>query len=118
MTTPSRRLLMLQAAALAGAALSPASWTSAVARARLAEDPFTLGVASGEPEADGVVLWTRLAPRPLDPDGGMPAQPVRVRWSLAEDPAFRRTVARGDVLARPEAAHAVHVEVAGLRHLP
>jgi hypothetical protein len=37
--------------------------------------PFTLGVASGDPLPDGVVLWTRLAPGPLAEDGpgGMPA---------------------------------------------
>ena len=34
--------------------------------------PFTLGVASGDPVPDGVVLWTRLAPDPLVPGGGMP----------------------------------------------
>ncbi|HTO55264.1 MAG TPA: PhoD-like phosphatase N-terminal domain-containing protein, partial [Myxococcota bacterium] len=28
-------------------------------------DPFSLGVASGEPAPDGFVLWTRLAPDPL-----------------------------------------------------
>ena len=31
-----------------------------------ASDPFTLGVASGIPREDSVVLWTRLAPRPLE----------------------------------------------------
>ena len=37
--------------------------------------PFTLGVASGDPVPDGVVLWTRLAPDPLVPGGGMPGAP-------------------------------------------
>jgi alkaline phosphatase D len=40
--------------------------------------PFTLGVASGDPAPGGVVLWTRLAPAPLLPDGGMPARAVPV----------------------------------------
>ena len=31
--------------------------------------PFTLGVASGEPVSSGVVLWTRLAPEPLNGGG-------------------------------------------------
>ena len=35
-------------------------------------DPFTLGIASGDPLPDSVVLWTRLAPAPLKTDGGMP----------------------------------------------
>lgn len=80
-------------------------------------DPFTLGVASGEPTADGVVLWTRLAPRPLADDGmgGMPARSVDVEWEIAADEKFRRVEQRGVTAATPESAHAVHVEVAGLR---
>jgi len=112
---PSRRLLLGQAAVLAGAALLPGAWTPAVAAARIADDPFTLGVASGEPTPDGMVLWTRLAPKPLDPDGGMPLAPVAVTWEVGEDRGLKRIVARGRVRAVPEAAHSVHVEVAGLR---
>ena len=48
--------------------------------ARLSADPFTLGVASGYPTPEGVILWTRLAPEPLAPGGGMPAEVVAVRW--------------------------------------
>ena len=44
--------------------------------------PFSLGVASGDPLPDGIVLWTRLAPQPLD-GGGMPMVPVPVQWELA-----------------------------------
>jgi alkaline phosphatase D len=40
---------------------------------RLQSNPFTLGVASGDPLPDGVVLWTRLAPEPLTADGGLGA---------------------------------------------
>ncbi len=78
------------------------------------DDPFTLGIASGDPLPDGVVLWTRLAPDPLGEAGGMPARAVQVRWEVAEDEKFTRVVQYGDVLARPENAHAVHVTVAGL----
>ena len=79
--------------------------------------PFRLGVASGDPRSDGVVLWTRLAPEPLADDGfgGMPPVRVPVRWELAEDENFRRVVRRGDVAADPDLAHSVHVEVDGLR---
>ena len=31
-----------------------------------ASNPFTLGVASGSPKDDSMVLWTRLAPDPLN----------------------------------------------------
>ena len=62
-------------------------------------DPFTLGVASGDPLRDSIVLWTRLAPEPLRADGGMPAKPVEVRWELAKDPGMRRLVDRGKTTA-------------------
>ena len=63
--------------------------------------PFTLGVASGDPLPDGVVLWTRLAPEPLAPDGagGMPAGTVPVQWEVARDERFRKPVRRGIALA-------------------
>jgi alkaline phosphatase D len=75
---------------------------------------FGLGVASGEPLPDSVVLWTRLAPDPLN-GGGMPPAPVAVGWEVAEDAAMQRVVARGCAEARAEWAHAVHVEAKGLR---
>ncbi|MFB4314741.1 alkaline phosphatase D family protein [Actinomadura sp. 21ATH] len=80
-------------------------------------DPFTLGVASGDPLPDGFVLWTRLAPVPLAADGhgGMPLRPFTVRYEVAEDAGFKRVVKRGQALATPELAHSVHAEVHGLR---
>jgi alkaline phosphatase D len=79
------------------------------------DDPFRLGVASGDPDHQGVVLWTRLAPRPLDPDGGMSPDPVPVAWEVAEDESFRRIAARGSAQAGPRLGHSVHMEVEGLR---
>jgi len=64
---------------------------------------FTLGVASGEPRPESVVLWTRLAPRPLQADGGMPPRPVLVRWQVARDDRFQQIVQQGEVLASPRA---------------
>ncbi|MEQ4305041.1 alkaline phosphatase D family protein [Plantactinospora sp. B6F1] len=80
-------------------------------------DPFSLGVASGDPLPGSVVLWTRLAPDPLAEDGhgGMPRRPVRVRWEVAADERFRHVVRRGSVEATPELAHSVHAEVYGLQ---
>lgn len=75
--------------------------------------PFRLGIASGDPWPDGVVLWTRLAPEPLA-GGGMPARAVEVSWEVAEDERFRRVAAHGTAYARPELGHAVHAEVGGL----
>ncbi|MGE3288987.1 MAG: alkaline phosphatase, partial [Pseudonocardia sp.] len=81
-----------------------------------AGDPFTLGVASGDPTPDGVLLWTRLATDPLAPDGlgGLGARRTDVQWQLAEDDRFARVVASGTATTGPERGHAVHVEVAGL----
>jgi alkaline phosphatase D len=80
-------------------------------------DPFSLGVSSGDPRHHSVVLWTRLAPEPLAPDGkgGMPPEPVTVRYELARDPDFHRVIQRGHVEATPELAHSVHAVVRGLR---
>ena len=78
--------------------------------------PFRLGVASGDPEPDGVVLWTRLAPEPLADNGfgGMPKdRGVEVRWEVATDENFRRRVRGGRTIARPRLGHSVHVEVGG-----
>ena len=82
--------------------------------AQPAGTPFTLGVASGDPAPDGFVLWTRLAPDPLD-GGGMPDRPVAVRWEVASDEGFSAIVAQGTETALPAEAHSVHVEVVGLR---
>lgn len=80
-------------------------------------DPFTLGVASGEPGARGVVLWTRLAVEPLAEDGlgGMPGRGVPVGWQVAEDEGFRRVVGSGVAIARAELGYSVHVEPDWLR---
>ena len=76
--------------------------------------PFQLGVASGDPSPDGFVIWTRLAPAPLQLHGGMPRRSFEVIWEVASDERLRTVVARGTAVARPELAHSVHVEVSGL----
>ncbi len=83
------------------------------APAELTSEPFTLGVASGDPLADSVILWTRLAPRPLD-GGGMPDTPVDVLWEIANDEAFADVVTSGVTTALPTLGHSVHVDAAGL----
>ncbi|MXO67120.1 alkaline phosphatase [Altererythrobacter endophyticus] len=77
--------------------------------------PFTLGVAAGDADAEGFVIWTRLAPEPLARYGGMPMAPITVQWEVAEDEGFDRVVANGETLARPELGHSVHVELADLK---
>lgn len=75
--------------------------------------PFTLGIASGDPLPDGVVLWTRLAPDPLN-GGGMPNNPFPVQWEVSLDSNFKNVVIRGTELSKPQLGHSVHVEVDGL----
>ncbi|CAM5579680.1 alkaline phosphatase D family protein [Streptomyces pharetrae] len=81
---------------------------------RITENPFTLGVASGDPLPDAVVLWTRLAPAPYEPDGGLGQEQVSVNWEVALDDLFVIVVREGVALAHPEYAHSVHVDVQGL----
>jgi alkaline phosphatase D len=81
-----------------------------------AASPFTLGVASGSPSPDGFVLWTRLAPLPLASDGrGGMSGAVDIRYEIATDPQMRTIVRAGETTADPVYAHAVHLEVGGLR---
>lgn len=109
MTIISRR------AVLGGLAAAPLVAPSILSAQQLfAVNPFRLGIASGDPSPDGFVIWTRLCPEPLDPQGGMPMMPVEVDWAVGTDEELRTVVQKGKVLARPELAHAVHVEVAGL----
>ena len=77
--------------------------------------PFSLGIASGDPAPDGFVIWTRIAPEPLAPDGGMGIGVAPVKWEVAADDRFNDIVASGEAPARPELAHSVHVEVSGLQ---
>ena len=105
------------AAALAFSVNLPAAGTASAAEldaAKITENPFTLGVASGDPQPDSVLLWTRLAPVPFQSDGGLPAERVLVRWELAHDERFRRIVRRGTAVAHPELNHTVHAEVGHL----
>lgn len=107
---------------LAGSALTAAAavaWrpalggAQATAGAAISAYPFTLGVGSGDPLPDAVVLWTRLAPDPLN-GGGMPPGDVAVDWEVAADEAFTTIVTSGTAIAPEAYAHSVHVDVTGL----
>lgn len=115
MSLPSRRTLIAQALGAAGVTLIGGRAISAIFQTRLPDEPFGLGVASGEPTPDGVVIWTRLTPRPREPHGGMAPQPVLVGWQVAHDERFTKIAAAGETVAAPIAGHSVHVEVDGLR---
>ncbi|HWL44449.1 MAG TPA: alkaline phosphatase D family protein [Ilumatobacter sp.] len=120
---PTRRQL-LKGAAGAGAAalvLPEHLWWRSVAHAdpvlpaRFSLDPapFTLGVASGDPTPEAVVIWTRVAPEPFVAGGGVSGL-VTVDWAMATDPALSNVVASGQVVTDATRAHTVHVDVTGL----
>nr|WP_231134839.1 alkaline phosphatase D family protein [Motilibacter deserti] len=78
--------------------------------------PFTLGIASGDPSPDGVVLWTRLATDPVAEDGfgGLSKDKYDVEFQVAEDLAFSKIARRGTKHARRDEGYAIHVELTGL----
>ncbi len=104
-----RRLLQLVGASAAALCLPRSAWS----QPRFTSNPFTLGVASGSPTFDSVVLWTRLHVPGLVGDS-LSRIPVTVRWEVAHDEQFTRIVQNGQATASPELAHSVHVEVAAL----
>jgi alkaline phosphatase D len=109
-----RAVLGGTAAAAAAATIAPAS--SAWAKPVRLDYPFTLGVASGDPEPGAVVLWTRLAPEPFATSHGMRgADEVPVRWEVANDEAMTHVVRSGQVTAYAAWAHSVHVDATGLQ---
>ena len=110
----TRRSLLAGGLALCGLPYARVYAAGPSSARRWAATPFALGIASGDPASDGVVLWTRLAPDPLNGGGVEPAA-IDVTWEVAEDDKLAKVVKRGTVSARPESAHAVHVEVDGLR---
>ncbi|MBY4129375.1 alkaline phosphatase D family protein [Rhodococcus fascians] len=76
--------------------------------------PFRLGVASGDPLPDSVVLWTRLAVDPFAPLGGMTPGVVPVRWQIAADENFAQLSREGIELATEFDGWSIHVDVRGL----
>lgn len=68
-------------------------------------NPFLHGVASGDPLADRVLLWTRVS-------GVEVAVPVD--WRIARDPALEQVVQAGTLPAVPARDHTVKLDVVGL----
>ena len=93
---------------VASTSVSPT--TSPVPQTDLTSDPFTLGVASGDPTDQSVILWTRLAIDSLN-GGGMPAKDIEVLWEVSSTDAFDDIVSSGLVTAEERFGHAVHIDV-------
>jgi alkaline phosphatase D len=106
------------AAPIAAPIAVPSFVRTAVAQSWRAGNPFSLGVASGAPRADGFVLWTRLAPEPLSSNpetpGGMSGADVTLRYEIASDPGMTKIVRRAAATAEQAFAYSVHLDVAGL----
>ena len=66
---------------------------------------FRHGVASGDPRADRVVLWTRIS--------GATGE-VPVRWAMSANPTFTRVVARGETPTGAARDFTVKIDVTGL----
>ncbi|HEX4943329.1 MAG TPA: PhoD-like phosphatase N-terminal domain-containing protein, partial [Usitatibacteraceae bacterium] len=86
-----RRHFLRRALAMAAAGFLAPVPARATTRAKFADFPFALGVASGSPTATGFVLWTRLAPDPLG-GGGLGPEDIDVGWEVAHDEKFSRIV--------------------------
>jgi len=112
LATASRLSALSAAAALTSA--SAQQQNRVAARESGKAYPFSLGVASGSPLPDAIVIWTRILHDPLNA-AAMPPLAFNVRWEMAEDEQFRRIVAKGAAAAAPELAHSVHVDVTGLQ---
>ena len=93
---------------VASTSVSPT--TSPVPQTDLTSDPFTLGVASGDPTDQSVILWTRLAVDSLN-GGGMPAQDIEVLWEVSSTDTFDDIVSSGLATAEERFGHAVHIDV-------
>ena len=110
----NRRLFLAYVSALYS--IPTIGWTANVnRRMKFAINPFSIGVASGDANSTSVVLWTRLAPKPLDPDGGMPNVGVPVQWRLATDEGMNNVIASGQQLATPQLGHSIHVTAGQLK---
>ena len=105
----------LQRSALA---LALAPWLQAVAAPtalarRWRDNPFVLGVASGRPRADSVVLWTRLCVSEADRQSVNDALPVQVE--VFADPALKHRVHNTTQTTDATRGHSVHAHVQRLK---
>ena len=119
-TDPLARRAFLRQAIWSATALglgfgSTSAHSQSAQRTRFIADPFTLGVASGYPHAQGFTLWTRLAPAPLLPDGGISEDRVSLRCEVASDARFAKLEREYDFLTAPEIGYSAHLDVDGLR---
>lgn len=101
MTQLNRRELI---AALGALGLAP----SAFAQDNEPSFTFAHGIASGDPQRDRVILWTRVTP--VDP-----TETLRVRWAVASDPGMKQIRQSGRFVTDRRRDFTVKVDAAGLK---
>lgn len=69
--------------------------------------PFYHGIASGDPLADRVIIWTRITP-------AKPVEQIKVKWQFAEDPSMDIVLKEGTYTTHPGRDYTVKVDVKGL----
>ena len=104
--------ILLPSLALGG--ITPFAHGASTRVSSLSNDPFTLGVASGDPTSDAVVLWSRIATEILKEDG-FADKAVQVDYEISESSSFQKVIRSGAVVATPELGHSVHADVRGLK---
>jgi len=106
----ARREFLRRAAVTGGGLALLGGWQARVAHATPDETlaPFLHGVASGDPLADRVVIWTRVTP-------DRAVRQIPVTWRVATDPALTQVVGQGKAGATAERDWCVKVDVTGLR---
>ncbi|KQB86089.1 alkaline phosphatase D family protein [Corynebacterium lowii] len=118
MNSPIARRNFLKSASLLGVATLGASTIGRNfprARAEGPGAPFQHSVASGDPLATGVIIWTRVTPIPEAVPGSGLGEPTTVAWEVATDAEFAGVVQRGEYRTSADSDHTVKIDVQGLQ---
>lgn len=111
-----RRFLKSAAASGAGLVVASKLPQALVATAAALEDsPFQYGIASGDPTARKVIIWTRVTPSDSATPGSRKGPGASVRWEVASDPRFRNVVADGVKRSSAKDDHTIKLDVSGLK---
>ncbi|GEP37634.1 phosphodiesterase/alkaline phosphatase D [Nocardioides psychrotolerans] len=118
--SPLRRRTVLAGGTAAGAGAAALVATTPAGAAPSAAGPggtayFRHGVASGDPEPDRVVIWTRVTPTAASTPGSGKGPKIDVGWEVSRDRSFSSTVRRGTFATSASRDHTVKLDVGGLK---